>query len=152
MAAKKPKKPPTPYKSEYCEQARKLALLNATELQMADFLGVSHKTLYRWKQAHKEFATAIQEGKAPADGNVARSLYERTQGYIIREQKPIKIRGKDGREYIEIVDVERELPPETVACIFWLKNRQRDLWKDVHRKEHAGPDGGPLTVNVKIIR
>ena len=27
--------------------------------------------------------------------------------------------------------------PGTVACIFWLKNRRPDLWRDVQSREHA---------------
>jgi hypothetical protein len=28
-------------------------------------------------------------------------------------------------------------PPDTTACIFFLKNRRSDLWRDAHRQEHA---------------
>ena len=27
--------------------------------------------------------------------------------------------------------------PDTTACIFWLKNRRPDLWRDVQGREHA---------------
>ena len=33
---------PSKYKPEYCEQGRKLALLGATDIQVADFLSKSH--------------------------------------------------------------------------------------------------------------
>ncbi len=29
-------------------------------------------------------------------------------------------------------------PPDTAACIFWLKNRQPDKWKDKQDLEHSG--------------
>jgi len=28
-------------------------------------------------------------------------------------------------------------PPDTAVCIFWLKNRRPDLWRDVQSREHA---------------
>ena len=32
-------------------------------------------------------------------------------------------------EYTHVPYVEH-LPPDTTACIFWLKNRRRDEWRD----------------------
>ena len=29
------------------------------------------------------------------------------------------------------------MPPSDVACIFWLKNRRPDLWRDTHQLEHT---------------
>ena len=29
------------------------------------------------------------------------------------------------------------VPPSDVACIFWLKNRRPDLWRDTHQLEHT---------------
>lgn len=37
------------------------------------------------------------------------------------------------RERIELFQNEREVPPDTTAAIFWLKNRKPDDWRD--RKE-----------------
>jgi hypothetical protein len=33
-------------------------------------------------------------------------------------------------ERIEIVDIEMAAPPDTTACIFILKNRDKENWKD----------------------
>ena len=38
------------------------------------------------------------------------------------------------------------ITPDTTAAIFWLKNRRPDLWRDKHSVEHAGPEGGPITM------
>ena len=32
------------------------------------------------------------------------------------------------------------------ACIFWLKNRRPDLWRDVTRQQQTGRDGGPIKI------
>lgn len=49
-------RPPT-YKPEYAKQAAKLCELGATDLDIAEFFGVSVRTVYRWKavstQLHK---------------------------------------------------------------------------------------------------
>src|SRR6516225_6395600 len=53
-------------------------------------------------------------GKAPADERVVVSLYQRALGY-----------DHNGKHY----------PPDVTACIFWLKNRAPEEWRD-RREEH----------------
>ena len=77
-------------------------------------IGVSQKTINRWKLQHVEFVTALKSGKAPADERVVQSLYQRALGY-----------DHNGKHY----------PPDVTACIFWLKNRAPEEWRD-RREEH----------------
>lgn len=37
------------------------------------------------------------------------------------------------------------------ACIFWLKNRQPERWRDKQHLEHTGKDGGPISVRVEVV-
>ncbi len=37
-----------------------------------------------------------------------------------------------------MVPTIKHYPPDTTACIFWLKNRQRDKWRDRLDHEHSG--------------
>ena len=37
-----------------------------------------------------------------------------------------------------MVEVERAIPPDTTAQIFWLKNRKREAWRDKQEVEHSG--------------
>jgi hypothetical protein len=39
-----------------------------------------------------------------------------------------------------IVPYRAVAQPDTTACIFWLKNRRPDRWRDVHKHEHGGPN------------
>src|SRR6266702_741795 len=71
---------PTIYRPELATLARKLALLGATDQEMADALGIDQGTLDRWKTRHKEFRIAIQLGKILADAEIAESLYNRARG------------------------------------------------------------------------
>src|SRR5713226_2755483 len=74
---------PTIYRPELATLARKLALLGATDQEMADALGVDQGTLDRWKTRHKEFRIAIQLGKIRADAEIAESLYNRARGMSV---------------------------------------------------------------------
>jgi hypothetical protein len=116
---------PTDYKPEYAEQALAQCEKGATDQELADFFGITVRTLYRWKNTQAEFCQALKDGKAPADGRVERSLFERAVGY---ERDEVDIRVVNG----EIVQtpVRKFYPPDTTAAIFWLKNRKPSDWRD----------------------
>lgn len=139
---------PTKFDNTYCEQARKLCRLGATDKELSDFFQVSEATLNNWKNAHPEFLESLREGKALADAEVADKLFKRATGY---EHKAVKITASpDGREH-QTEYVER-YPPDTTACIFWLKNRRPDVWRD--KVDHAmqNPDGSALNLTVSFVK
>ena len=117
---------PTLYKPEYADQARKMCLLSATDDDLADFFEVAPSTINKWKIEYPEFSESIKRGKDQADADVAERLYNRAMGYSHNEDK---IFNNNGEEMI--VPTTKHYPPDTTAAIFWLKNRQRDKWRDV---------------------
>lgn len=125
---------PPSYRDEYAEQAKKLCRLGATDKELADFFSVDIATVHRWKINHKDFCDSLKEGKAQADAEVADRLYKRATGYAHADTKFATFEGRitDQREYT------KHYPPDTVACIFWLKNRRPDLWRDKVGLEHSG--------------
>jgi hypothetical protein len=42
------------------------------------------------------------------------------------------------------MEVVKHYPPDPTAAIFWLKNRQKDKWRDKREEEVSGPNGGPI--------
>ena len=117
---------PTEYKTEYNEQVYKLCLLGAKDKEIADFFNIEKSTLNLWKQKHPEFMDSIKEGKELADVKVAESLYHKAIGYKKKSIQFATFQGQitDSQEYIE------EIPPDTTAAIFWLKNRKSDVWRE----------------------
>ena len=117
---------PTKYNEDYNEQALKLCLLGATDIELADFFDVEEKTINNWKKKHPEFLQSIKEGKDQADSRVAESLYNRALGYSHADTKFATYEGQitDSKEYT------KHYPPDTTAAIFWLKNRQSSKWRD----------------------
>lgn len=130
---------PTKFKAEYVDQAKKLCQLGATDLEIADFFEVDVRTLYRWKGEHDKFCQALKVGKAVADERVERSLFARANGY---EHDEVDIRVV-GQEIVQ-TPIRKFYPPDTTACIFWLKNRRPEEWRDKVQNELSGPDGKPL--------
>ncbi len=129
------------YLPEFAEQARKLCALGAIDKDLAAFFGVTVLTVKNWRKAHPTFAQAAKEGREPADENVVRSLYRRALGYS-HEDTDIRVVDK---EIIE-TDIVKHYPPDTTACIFWLKNRLPEAWRELSRREHTGAGGGPVKI------
>jgi hypothetical protein len=116
---------PSSFKEEYEAEAYKLALLGATDKQMADFWGVTEQTVNNWKNEHPGFFESLKRGKLDADANVAKSLYHRALGYSHPEMKVFQFEG----QIIEH-EVIKHYPPDTGAAMAWLKNRQPKTWRD----------------------
>ena len=137
---------PTEYRQEYAEQARKLCLLGYTDKQLADFFEVNESTITRWKQKYPEFRTSIKKGKVVADAQVVDSLYNRALGMEVEE---VEVRG-DGDDEIRRV-TKKCIPPDTTAQIFWLKNRQPELWRDKPTVENSAQEAVPVQIVVQTV-
>jgi hypothetical protein len=152
---------PSPYDPAFADQARKLCVLGATDSDLADFFDVSERTINRWKVGHEEFCQALKAGKTECDDRVERSLYNRAVGFEWDEAQAIKVKkvtyGDNGKrlleeERVEVVMVHKATPPDTASCIFWLKNRKKDEWRDRVDAELTGKDGGPIQMDGPIDR
>lgn len=118
---------PSLYTPDMAKWAEKLARLGATEEEMAKALEISLTTFETYKRERPDFSEALKKGKALSDAEVADRLFQRAMGYSHPAVK-IVADAKTGKEHI--VEYTEHYPPDTVAAIFWLKNRQRDKWRD----------------------
>lgn len=108
-----------------------LAKMGATSADIAEAFGVSERTVYRWMTDHEEFRQTITEGKCSADARVVESLFNRAVGKAKRMTVTKKERvGRDGEKMILTEKTEEMLPPDSTAAIWWLKNRQPEMWRD----------------------
>lgn len=137
---------PTKYDGAYNQQAYKLALLGATDAELAEFFEVTESTLNLWKQQHIEFSESIKDGKTKADYCVAHKLFDKAIGPEWVEDQAFKVKKKwydeNGKareeEEVVIVPVTKRAPPDTQAISLWLRNRKADKWKDKVESEHSG--------------
>lgn len=150
---------PTDYQPEYAEQVRKLCEKGFTDPEIADFFDVSIRTIYRWKLNHEEFCQGLKLGKDVPDDRTERSLYHRANGYSWKEQQAFKLKDveyEDGKkvretERVEVVEVNKHVPPDATSAIFWLKNRRKDHWRDRHEHEMSGVDGEPIQTITRLV-
>lgn len=140
---------PTKYKEEYCEQVEKLCKLGATDIEIADFFDVNVDTINEWKKVYDKFSVSIKRGKLMADANVADRLYQRAVGFE-HDSEEIKVisGGSIGGSSIERVPIRKIYPPDTVAAIFWLKNRQKKTWRDKIETGVTDGEGNDVAVHI----
>jgi hypothetical protein len=95
-----------------------------TDEQISENIGISTRTLYRWKLQHCQICQALKKGKDAADREIENALFKRAKGYDFTE---IRVKYKSGTE-IERTEITKHIPGDTTAQIFWLKNRKPDFW------------------------
>ena len=120
---------PTMFKKLFTTQAHEAcARLGAADKDLAALFGVDESTINNWKARHAEFLESIKKGKREFDdGTVRNALLKRACGY-----------DHEGRHY----------PPDTTACIFWLKNRRPERWRDRVDHKLAGNVDHAITVHI----
>lgn len=120
---------PTKYTDENFKFAMVAYKFGATDKEVAETIGVTQRTIDNWKIEHDDFFQSLKQCKHYADSEVEKALHKRALGY---EKEVLKDNGN-----IE----EKHYPPDTTACIFWLKNRKPNEWRD---KQDLGLDEDTL--------
>lgn len=131
---------PTKYKKAFVGQAAKLCQLGATDQEVADFLEIEVRTLYRWKHDHDEFCQALIVGKDKADDRVERSLFQRAVGY---EQDEVKIFMPSGKDEPVYAPYRAKIAADVSAAKLWLTNRRGEVWRDkqeIEQRHSIDPD------------
>ncbi|EIW7258609.1 helix-turn-helix domain-containing protein [Listeria monocytogenes] len=114
--------------------------------QVAAKIGIARQTLYEWKKKYPVIDDALKRGKEVVDRHVENCLLKNAMGYTYTEDVPMRIKNKYydeenrlcEKEEVIVVQVNKQKPAETVAQIFWLKNRKPESWRDKQNIEHSG--------------
>lgn len=111
-----------------------------TDEQIAKNMGICRDTLIQWKKRFPDISDTLKKGKDVVDVEVENSLLKRAKGCtVVEETQELMINPDTGkRELVTTKKVIKEIPPDTTAQIFWLKNRRPDLWRDKQSMELSG--------------
>jgi len=118
---------PSPYKPEFARIAERLCRNGATDIEVADVLGVSVRTFYRWCLLHDEFTAAVRVGKDAADDRVERALYQRAVGYDYTAEKIVTPKGGGP----VVMPYMMHVPADVRAAMHWLAIRRPKPWARV---------------------
>ena len=91
-----------------------------TDKQIAKNMNVSIQMFNDLKNNNKEISNALNNGRRLVDFEVENALLKRALGYKTTEV----IINSDGEKKA----IQREVPPDTAACVFWLKSRKKEKW------------------------
>jgi hypothetical protein len=103
---------------------------DCTNAQIAKFVGLDVSTLTDWSNKYPEFKEMIENSRYRRDGEVVASFYKKACGYYTTKKKVLS----NG----EVISYEDYVPPDTLAGIFYLKNRLPEDWKDRQETYHSG--------------
>ncbi|MGM9936057.1 MAG: helix-turn-helix domain-containing protein [Candidatus Ornithomonoglobus sp.] len=103
-----------------------------TDEQIAKNIGISRSTLNEWKKRFSDISDTLKRNKDIADIEVENALHKRATGYkTVETTRELAKNPETGEAELVITkQVTKEIPPETAAAIFWLKNRKPDTWHD----------------------
>ena len=113
------------YRPEFAALGKQHCILGARNEDLAALFGVSRQSIDNWLIKYPKFKADVFEGREKADIAVASSLFRRAIGYDHND---------------------KHYPADTTACIFWLKNRRPDKWRD--KVDVGGEAGGPIKIEV----
>lgn len=134
------------------EQARKLSMLGLTQLEISKFFEVGDRTFKDWMTRYPELREAVKSGAAIADAEVAISLFKRACGYSHPEDdiRTVALGANMGSEIV-ITPTIKHYPPDTMAGMYWLNNRQRGRWSRTPDPNGGDDDLPPTKVIFQVI-
>lgn len=117
---------------EGLETLRGLARRGLSDEDIAKAINVNRSTIYAWKKSYPEISNALKEGKLVADLAVESALFKKATGFTVTDTKTTSFLDKETGELVEgkAEVTTKHVLPDTLAIMFWLKNRRPDLWKD----------------------
>jgi DNA-binding XRE family transcriptional regulator len=106
------------------------ARLGLNDKQIAEKLGVSHDTYFKYIKRYNDFAEAREKGKEKPNFEVINSCYRLARGFEkdLTQEKVMMIDGKP-----EVVQYTQKIyiPPNQRSIEFWLTNREKEHFKAV---------------------
>ena len=108
------------------EKIKMLSLSGAGDKDIAEFIGISQKTLAKYKREFAEFKDAVEQ-KKNSDALVIKAFFKRACGYVA-EEETTEFKGKktpEGEVLDELVikkKTKKDVPPDLNAIKWWLEN------------------------------
>lgn len=123
-----------------------------TNKEIATNVGVSEQTFYVWLERYPEFSESIKQGRSMSCQAIENALFKRATGYVVEDVDEVEefkgeLRdGKPANGTITKREVRktRNVPPDTGAIVFYLKNRMGERYTD--RRVIETPDAVPTVV------
>ena len=109
-----------------------LACQGLTNGEIAQGLGISTNTFYRWLNEHREFSHSLKKYRGIADIEVENALFKSAVGSEYTEVKQERKwnRATGQYEFVKTEEITKMVLPNSTAQIFYLKNRMPQRYRD----------------------
>ena len=119
-----------------------------TDADISHNIGISVRTLIDWKRKYPAINACLKNSKDLADTIVENALFRKATGYKTKE---VSYKADNDGNLVPVSAVEKEVPPDTTAQIFWLKNRRPDLWRDRRKEAESDTQSGGVVVLPEVV-
>lgn len=108
----------------------------ATQVQIADRLGINVNTLYKYAQKYPELKNALDDGRKIQTEALIGKLYELAMGKAKTKTKEVVTKtDKDGNVSVEVTEKTQDVAPDKGAALnllanltLWQRDGQLDHW------------------------
>ncbi len=124
-----------------------------TIVEICRMVNISKATFYNWRKSNAQFDEDVEAARDELREVLVcaaeKSLLKKIQGYTYDETRVVtipgdKINGVAQPKIKEQITVRKHVPPDIVAIIFTLTNREPETWKNRRITEVTGKDGGDI--------
>ena len=129
------------YCPAYSDIAQGMALMGASDRQIASRFEIDEKRFKEWMFIYPELYAKVMWGREGCIHAVAESLVMRAIGFSYKAKKVWQHNGT-------VIEAETDtyVLPDVQAAIFVLTNRRPDQWANRSNHEVSGPGGKPIQV------
>ena len=126
------------------EALEKLVSFGHSDEFIASLYNVPVRIWKDWLAAHPQLNESVMRWRAGQNDKVAQALYNRAIGCKHKETA-VKVK-KNGD--VELVEFDKHYPPDTTACLSWLKNRDPENWNN-EKNNQVIEQNSTVNLNVK---
>lgn len=130
------------------DAAYMLALLGATENQMAEIIGVSTPTIKDWKRRHPEFDKAIKDGTIGALAGAVDAFMQRVKGITYDEE--IATYDRSSHQWVKTTK-KTFIPPDPWACARFLELKGRNFNWSVTQNVNLTQTNTNININLSEL-
>ena len=122
MGGKKGRKSIKPDILKRLDEVKELSKEGYSEKEIMKFLGCGHSVFYELKRENKEFAEALQKGRAKAIEELEKVSYKTAMGYEYQEETMIIQLDEDGKPTKRVKEIKKKHQPGNPAMQQYLLN------------------------------
>lgn len=120
---------------------------------IANRMGIAHRTLSKWRKEFPEIQEALKAGREIVDYKVENALLKAALGYKTKESRVLmQLDYRTGvMKAVEKEIITKEAAPNVKAAEVWLYNRLPDKWK-ANRQRHFEIEEEDMAITVSVIK